>query len=67
MLLINHKDNENSIDGWRHVWTTVSCLTFFGGVIYALTASAQVQPWSEKKLTVREQMSFEKRQFLFKT
>ena len=70
-------DQEYSIEGWKFVWLTCCIVSLvgegkkliseaklsLGGIFYALVTSAEEQPWSKKKMTVREQLKFEWQQF----
>ena len=56
---------EFKVEGWRHVWTTSSLVCSLGGLFYGLTASGTKQPWSEKSMSVRDQLSFEWKQLTF--
>ena len=43
-----------------------SRMNLFGGIIYALLASGDEQPWSEKRISIKYQMQFEANQFCFR-
>ena len=58
--------NEYTIDGWQYVWITSTAVLIFGGTVYAITASAEKQPWADKEMKVKEQLSFELDQLLFR-
>ena len=58
--------NEYTIDGWQCVWITSTAVLIFGGTVYAITASAEKQPWADKEMKVKEQLSFELDQLLFR-
>ena len=57
---------EYTIDGWKYVWITSTAVLLFGGIVYAITASATKQPWADKKMKVKEQLAFEMDQLLFR-
>ena len=60
------RDNEYTIDGWSNVWWTCLVFQIIGGSFYATVASADRQPWGDEPMTVKEQMQFELKQFLFR-
>ena len=51
--------DEFSVKGWESVWLVTSFITIAGGLIYALVASAEVQPWSNGQMNMIDQLKFE--------
>ena len=58
--------NKYTIDGWQYVWITSTAVLIFGGTVYSITDSAEKQPWADKEMMVKEQLSFELNQRLFR-
>ena len=50
--------NEFSVEGWESVWLITSFITIAGGIMYALVASAEIQPWSSGPMKMIEQLKF---------
>ena len=55
--------NENTVRGWYGVWIVCGIVSVIGGIFYALVASADEQQWSKQKMSVKEQLSYERTQF----
>ena len=56
--------DEFSVKGWESVWLVTSFITIAGGLIYALVASAEIQPWSKGQMNIIDQLKFEGKQFV---
>ena len=46
----------------RYVLTSLT--TIAGGLLYALVASAEIQPWSKGQMNIIDQLKFEGKQFV---
>ena len=51
--------DEFSVEGWESVWLVTSFITIAGGLLYALVASAEIQPWSNGQMNMADQLKFE--------
>ena len=56
--------DEFSVEGWESVWLITSFITIVGGIMYALVASAEIQPWSSDPMNMIEQLKFEGNQIV---
>ena len=54
---------ERSLGAWMNVWLTSMGVTCAGATVYALTASGNIQPWNDGKMSARQQWDFERKQF----
>ena len=53
------RDQEHSVAGWSNVWIMSLVLLIFGGIFYALTSSAEKQPWADEKMNATDQLKYE--------
>ena len=58
--------NEYNIQRLKNVWISSTIVLCFGGMFYAVTASAEKQPWAAKRIQIKKQLSFEMDQLLFR-
>lgn len=59
-------DTDNLVSSWSAIWYMSMGINLFGGLMYALGASGNEQPWAAGPIPTKGQCSFEIDQLLFR-